>query len=766
MKNIHFVEKKYCTGCAACANICPVNAIKMVEDKNGFKFPQINEKLCTGCGLCYKKCPAINFEFLTPEEPDCYAVWAENELRKKSSSGGMFSVLAIDTLKKGGVVAGAAWNDDFGVEHVLIDSENDLYRLRSSKYIQSNISEHFFREIQNNLEKGKNVLFSGCPCQVAGLKNFLGKDYENLLTVDIVCHGVPSPKILKKYINEVSEGREIAKVDFRDKSYFGWSTITLFKFKDGSEYIKNYFDSIWYKCFLGGLIIRESCGYCKYAKTQRVGDITLGDFWQIHRSAPQYNDWQGTSLVLLNTKKGENIYKAVESSLALSGKMQLKDALPYNGQLHSPCRLSDDRNFFFEEMERGASFVETAEMIISGKRDVGIVGFWSANNFGSVITYYALKKVIESLGLSVGMVELPTEFNDTFGDIMSRRFVKKHYSTTGKLPKSRYRELNEKFNSFVVGSDQVWNPSFVNHYAHYMFLDFVDDNKRKIAYAASIGKEKFDLPYGLKQATSYYLNKFDSVSVREDAAVKTCKDDLNCDKAEHVLDPVWLCSMQDYDDIIKDAEFSAQEDFVFSYILDPTEEKKDALEYAVKKLGMAHYNIEDIRLEHKEGDVLINNTLKNPSMEDWLYCLKNCKFVITDSHHGMVFALIFNKPFICFANAGRTLSRFTSLFKIFGIENRLVSSPQKIKEDDFYFSMPNYKSINAIAEKERRKSLKWLSNALKNENVNKVISDYDILYSKIKNVGDNCWRQGETIKKLQEEIERLKSIIENFNKNL
>lgn len=760
MMDISSVSEKICTGCATCANICPSNAISMIANSEGFLFPVIDQKKCIHCGLCYKKCPAIDFAFTTPTMPECYAVWAQKDIREVSSSGGMFTVLAQYILRKKGIVVGAAWNSKFHVEHIIIDSEADLAKLRSSKYVQSSISEELFKDIKTYLEHGRYVLFSGCPCQVAGLKNYLGKDYDNLLCVDIVCHGVPSPLVLESYISELANGRKVKHIDFREKKYFGWSTITAVQFEDGTEYVKKYSESPWYIGFLQGIIVRECCGSCKYAKTQRVGDITLGDFWQIHKIEPKYNDWRGTSLVLINTEKGKRYFDLTKINLALVGQLNLAQELPYNGQLNRPTKITFARKEFFNLFKNNNSFVQSLNMVTNDKRDVGIIGFWSANNYGSVITYYALKKVVEHMGYSVGMIELPLEFNDTLGDMMSRRFIDKHYYTTGRLSKNLYRQLNEKFSTFLIGSDQVWNPVYVNSYGYYMFMDFVADNRKKIAYAASIGKEQFDLPFQKRQEVAYYLNKFHAVSVREDKAVDTCKEYLNYDYAVHVLDPVWLCSNEDYDEIIKDASFKEDGDFVFSYILDPTADKKEALEYAVRKLGLKHYNIADVRRKVKEGDIVIDNTIPEASMEDWLYCLKKCKFVVTDSHHGIVFALIFNKPFICFANPSRTMSRFTSLFKLFEIEDRLVYSPKDIMANEFYFSAVDYDKINKIARIEKDKSYNWLYSALKLDIKEKVLSDYDILYGKIKNIGDNVWKHGKELEDLTIAIHELTNLKE------
>ena len=240
MNNITSLSIDKCTGCGSCYNVCPVDAISMKHDIDGFLVPVIDKELCVLCGKCVSSCPVCNPIFNNNNDPECYAAMAQDEeLRMKSSSGGMFSLFAEEIFKRGGVVSGAAYDDNFLVEHIIIDKIEDLNKLRGSKYLQSD-TKKVYRDIKNKLNAGQFALFCGCPCQVGALNTFLGKDYPNLLTIDLMCHGGPSPLLFKKYLAETYPGRELEHFSFRDKSVFGWSTEANAYFKDGkSEHMKH-----------------------------------------------------------------------------------------------------------------------------------------------------------------------------------------------------------------------------------------------------------------------------------------------------------------------------------------------------------------------------------------------------------------------------------------------------------------------------------------------------------------------------------------------
>lgn len=310
------VEEK-CSGCAACQNICSVAAISMMMDEKGFFRPVIDSQKCISCRRCVQICPQnSSIDFGT--EKAVFAAVARNDLlRENSSSGGVFSLLAEQILSRGGVVFGAAYDENLNVKHISVTDTHDLAKLRGSKYVQSIIG-HTFREAKKYLDSGKAVLFSGTSCQIAGLKAFLGKPYDNLLTIDILCHGVPSPAVYHAYLENLQSQytEKIVDVNFRSKTP-GWKRYTTqVLFENGHQ--KNLPQDSYIDGFLRNLYLRESCYQCPYASSKRVGDITLGDYWGYQESFPHYleDDDRGISLVIINTNLGRAAFDRIKKKLA------------------------------------------------------------------------------------------------------------------------------------------------------------------------------------------------------------------------------------------------------------------------------------------------------------------------------------------------------------------------------------------------------------------------------------------------------------------
>ena len=315
IENINKYEK--CCGCRCCEQICPVNAIAMKENKEGFLEPVVDEEKCISCGLCLKRCPQLQEKSNDELKIDSYA--AQNKDKEellKSSSGGLFSVFARYILNKQGVVYGATFKEDLSVEHTEINNIEDLDLLRGSKYVQSNTLDTFSK-VKNNLENNKLVLYSGTPCQIAGLKQFLQKDYKNLYLIDIVCHGVPSQKLFKKYKQslEDKEKSKITKYSFRDKSKNGWGLNLKIEFENNKKENKRHIVDSYYKSFLHGDTYRECCYSCKYANLQRIGDITLADFWGIENIKSDFDIKDGVSAILVNTEKGKKLFEECKENI-------------------------------------------------------------------------------------------------------------------------------------------------------------------------------------------------------------------------------------------------------------------------------------------------------------------------------------------------------------------------------------------------------------------------------------------------------------------
>lgn len=314
--------KEECVGCTACVNACPHGCLKMEADCDGFAYPVlIDPAACMDCGRCEKVCPIFHEQAEDRVEPLAYAAFSKNETRRmESSSGGLFSELAGQILAQGGAVFGAVYDDEFRVRHQCIVKEGDLWRLRGAKYAESSLG-NTFSDVRERLKRGQNVLFSGTPCQVAGLQSFLGKDYENLYSVDFICHGVPAPLAWKAYVayrgQKDADGDMPESINMRSKET-GWSHYqycNVFAYKNGTRRRILSSDSLFMKLFVGNYLSRASCGTCKFKGYRRCSDITLGDFWGIWDYIPQMDDHKGTSVVFIQSEKGQKLWDALRDQI-------------------------------------------------------------------------------------------------------------------------------------------------------------------------------------------------------------------------------------------------------------------------------------------------------------------------------------------------------------------------------------------------------------------------------------------------------------------
>lgn len=339
-----------CTGCSACASACPQKCIEMCPNEHGFLFPKINLDECIQCGLCKEICPVLNPVTVSVRTDAFAAKNKNNEERNYSASGGFFPVIAKYVLEQGGLVFGAAWDEDFSVKHIAVTQPDELYMLQSAKYIQSRLGSSF-GEIRQALKNNRTVLFSGTPCQCAGLKSYLGEEYKNLITVDLICHGVASLKVLQYYIDcrsrQENGGIRPKKINFRSK-VTGWSRYGYsveFDYGNGKkELVSNKQDSFM-KAFVGNLCLNNSCANCKSKGTERCTDFTLGDFWGIWDLHPSFDDNKGTSLVLVHSEKGRSLLRKLETQIELLS-VDLEAAYAQNPSLIQSASPHMGRNDF------------------------------------------------------------------------------------------------------------------------------------------------------------------------------------------------------------------------------------------------------------------------------------------------------------------------------------------------------------------------------------------------------------------------------------
>lgn len=354
-----------CTGCQTCRLVCPQSAITMLPDKEqGFLYPVIDKNLCTDCGKCIKHCPANHPIKPVEYQQKVYAGWIKKRKNRKfSTSGGLFVALAEYVLKEKGVVFGVEWDkSNYGAKHSYCEKIEELYKYQGSKYIQSNVGNSY-RDAKSFLDDGRSVLFSGTPCQVAGLKYYLNKDYDHLFTIDIVCHGVPSPEVLRKDIEEVEkeQGATLENLRFRHKTPDQHYTSMRYEFNNGAILMQSVYRSFFSRGFVTNYFLRESCYNCKYSNTHRVGDITLADFWGYYPNKLKFAQYKkGVSMILINNAKGNALFNCVQNDLIFEER-DIALAIRGNRNLQLPQIKPNNYYEFWQDFNRGYSMKELSD---------------------------------------------------------------------------------------------------------------------------------------------------------------------------------------------------------------------------------------------------------------------------------------------------------------------------------------------------------------------------------------------------------------------
>ncbi|MVX64188.1 4Fe-4S dicluster domain-containing protein [Clostridium chromiireducens] len=350
---INILKKQECSGCYACTNICPKECIRMKSDNEGFWYPDIDKDTCINCELCEKVCPVINNPNKAENKINAYACKnKDNKSRNASSSGGVFSLLCDYVISKNGVVFGVAFDENFNVKHMHAETLEECEKFKGSKYIQSKIGSTY-KQAKEFLDNKRIVLFSGTQCQIKGLNLYLRKSYDNLISIDIVCHGVPSPKVFRMYKEILVEKykSDIKEVRFRDKVN-GWKEFScIAEFKNGKMYSKSAKEDIYMKGFLKDLYLRPSCYECKAKNFLSASDISLADYWGVENIHPEFDDDKGTSLVLVNSRKGEVMFRKISSSMDII-KTNLDYAISCNPCIVGPVKYNPKREQFFSEYNK------------------------------------------------------------------------------------------------------------------------------------------------------------------------------------------------------------------------------------------------------------------------------------------------------------------------------------------------------------------------------------------------------------------------------
>ena len=590
-----------------------------------------------------------------------YVAYNLNEdIRKISSSGGVFYSLAKYILEQNGIVFGAAWNKDWLVDMCYVDNLDDLPKLMGSKYIQANIKETF-KECKEFLEADKLVLYSGLPCQLHGLKLFLKKEYENLILVDIACHGLMPLQVWKDYLETIKRpDAEITSINFRLKDPDWINYKFEINYSDGKTLKEHHNKNKYIKAFLSDKYLKISCYNCKFKNEFSCADMIIGDAWGQQKLTDTTN---GVSFIKTLTEKGEYLLKN-------NNDIKL---IPYNytnmpngclvNKLNKPPEAYN-KNIF--------------------RKKVAIITLHLFNNIGGILQAFALNKLITDAGY---LAETFTWKDSRLLDFAKNNIKLRIFNTAADI-----KNINEdEYDIFVVGSDQIWRKKycsweFKNEYINIPFLYFTNHwTKTRIAYAASIGVAKNTWEYNNEDCNKIanILKSFNALSVRELQSIEDCQNKFGIN-VNNCLDPTILLNKEIYLNLCNNVATTTKD--LFIYLLDETTEKNNAIDSYCLENNITYFKA-------------------TTSVEEWLAGFRDAKYIFTDSFHGCIFSIIFHKPFICLYNKDRGNARFDSLILLFKLNN-IIYNIQDLKSTTFTYA--NYDLI----EKKITESTNFLLNSL------------------------------------------------------
>ena len=380
------LDKKDCCGCTACVHSCPVQCISFVKDDEGFEYPVVDKSACINCGLCERVCPVANPKYDNADKPDVYAVLLKSvPQRMKSSSGGLFYAIATWVMQRGGIVFGATIDKHNQVRHIAAENDGELQALRGSKYVQSALNDTF-KKVKDNLQQGRICYFVGTGCQVAGLKAYLHKDYGNLITSDLVCHGVPSQWLFDQHVSYLERKHHGVVSEYRFRNNAIGGGCELFKLANPRGKVREIINptynlSPYLYSFMYAMTYRWSCYDCKFAKVPRQGDITLADYWGSKHFFPDMDNSKGISLCLVNTERGRRIWDEVKENCEYR-ESNVEDAAKYNGNLVHSSKPHEYRKTIYEKIRKeGYAAVAEREFRVAHYNKVRLNAWISESRF-------------------------------------------------------------------------------------------------------------------------------------------------------------------------------------------------------------------------------------------------------------------------------------------------------------------------------------------------------------------------------------------------
>lgn len=611
------------------------------------------------------------------------------------------------------MVYGAQYTQDFYVQHIGVRDSSQLDQLRHSKYVQSSTADTF-QETELELEKGSMVLYTGTPCQIAGLKSFLGQEYDNLVTIDLVCFCVPAVTAFRKYLEDSYGIEKIQKVVFRDK-YRGWTPDGYAVYqKDGTVRKADIFTDDFQRAYHEVLCRNAACENCRYAGFPREGDLTIGDFWGIGCHDGSWDDHKGTSLVLVNNEKGKRFLNTVSNQFQRIQQVPAEWCRGKGNRIGNDGRIGHRNAGRFMQLLKKETFHDALEDVLEHRRDIGIV-CQHGNNYGNNLTNYALYQVVRDLGYSAVLIEQAQDARWKPCEKKLGLFAHIPYEDgdllSGCKDKIELKKLNQSCRMFMTASDQLFRAVFVEGMDFHSCLDWVAADKYKMSYASSFGTDVFEGTPALKGKMQYFLNRFQAVSVREDTGVRILEEEFGI-HGQLVVDPVFLCDKKYF---LQMAEYGKLRlpnvPYAGGYILDPSGEKGTVIGEICRQRGrLAYVVIRDGETDRqKEGSGWELQFLPDALVEEWLANILYSDIFITDSFHGLCFALIFQKDFLVISEDGnwRGRTRLESLLHRLGLEERLIHSARDLHPAIINTPI-DYRSVDARLQQMIRESREWL----------------------------------------------------------
>jgi len=671
------LEMDSCFGCGSCKQKCPFGAITMIRDEYGFLIPQIDDKKCTKCGLCKKSCPALNAKKVKNYEiSEAYTVKAYNS--QNSASGGAFYQLAQKVLNNGGYIAGTIWNNEFLPEIILSNKYSDLERMCGSKYVNGGTGNSY-NETLTKLNEGYTILYSGTPCQIAGLYSFLGQDYDNLITVEILCHGGGSPLAWSKYIEFAQTKYNKKIIDIKIQNAKGKFNIY---FQDGSNIVEDINkENEYVPVYLEGKIKRLCCDVCPFMSRKRNADIIIGDVWA--KWAAKYRK-NGISLLIPNSEKGKNLFKDITWEFCNKFDINSQKNAPLNKINNNIPIQHPERKNFLDNLVKNKNYSEAIK-----NKKVGLFNFnYPRDNYGALLIAYAMETIVRKLGYEPYTINYYKYVDMNYNPQgPTWKFREKYLNLYGfYYNKGDLYPLNNIFNIFIFGSDIIWEQ--IRDYVY--FADWCIGKKKLIAYAASFRTKSMPKKDEYKKMC---MQRFDSVSVREISGIDICKKYANID-AQVCIDPTLLLSPENYQKIIDEDNSEIPSKRYIGY-------------YTFYKFSP--YNVKtDLPLY----DIFHDKNNKTRTFGQWLNMIKNAKCIITSSFHGVCFSVLYNVPFIYILKPQDDNERVYSLFKLLEIDEDCIVHSEEEITDDLINKNFDWSKINANRIKWRNSSIEWLREAL------------------------------------------------------